>query len=394
MAASGTALLQLRLHRPLVSYQEPSSTCFPPQQWNRHQRLWRSPSRRSLPVLVSSFSSPDPSSAWEREEARWAREEHRWLREEQRWLREESRWNSEREALLRAIAALNQQIEKLERERSPQLAMPDSAITLETLLRAMKDRVAGADSGSRVPPAVLMEQADVKEMILEEITVSESAPVAEKAKGEDKGRKRRMLRVGAEGEDVRAMQEALQKLGFYSGEEDMEFESYSSGTERAVKTWQASIGHADDGIMSLELLERLLGGQGEASPLKGGGNATAAKGITEETKRKAVKVEEDTREFDVSEHRVFLLGENRWEEPARLGTKNGPIGQRATTLTAKIRCISCRGEGRLMCSECDGTGEPNIEPQFLEWVDEDTKCPYCDGHGFVSCDACGGVAIN
>ncbi|KAL6268935.1 hypothetical protein ACE6H2_025846 [Prunus campanulata] len=32
--------------------------------------------------------------------------------------------------------------------------------------------------------------------------------------------------------------EALQKLGFYAGEEDMEFSSFSSGTERAVKTWQ------------------------------------------------------------------------------------------------------------------------------------------------------------
>jgi hypothetical protein len=34
------------------------------------------------------------------------------------------------------------------------------------------------------------------------------------------------------------MQEALQKLGFYSGEEDMEYSSFSSGTDRAVKTWQ------------------------------------------------------------------------------------------------------------------------------------------------------------
>jgi len=37
------------------------------------------------------------------------------------------------------------------------------------------------------------------------------------------------------------MQEALQKLGFYSGEEDMEYSSFSSGTERAVKTWQVSV---------------------------------------------------------------------------------------------------------------------------------------------------------
>ncbi|WCJ24243.1 plastid transcriptionally active 5 [Euphorbia peplus] len=46
-------------------------------------------------------------------------------------------------------------------------------------------------------------------------------------------------------------------LGFYSGEEDMEFSSFSSGTERAVKTWQASLSIPDDGIMTTELLERL-----------------------------------------------------------------------------------------------------------------------------------------
>ena len=39
---------------------------------------------------------------------------------------------------------------------------------------------------------------------------------------------------------LRLWQEALEKLGFYSGEEDMEFSSFSSGTERAVKTWQVS----------------------------------------------------------------------------------------------------------------------------------------------------------
>lgn len=37
-------------------------------------------------------------------------------------------------------------------------------------------------------------------------------------------------------------QEALQRLGFYSGEEDMEYSSFSSGTERAVRTWQVTVG--------------------------------------------------------------------------------------------------------------------------------------------------------
>ncbi|KAL6287330.1 hypothetical protein ACE6H2_011720 [Prunus campanulata] len=65
------------------------------------------------------------------------------------------------------------------------------------------------------------------------------------------------LRKGSEGEEVRAMQEALQKLGFYSVEEDMEFFSFSSGTERAVKTWQASLDAPQDGIVTAELLEQL-----------------------------------------------------------------------------------------------------------------------------------------
>ncbi|KAL6287366.1 hypothetical protein ACE6H2_011756 [Prunus campanulata] len=47
----------------------------------------------------------------------------------------------------------------------------------------------------------------------------------------EKKKSRNALRKGSEGEE-----EALQKLGFYSVEEDMEFSSFSSGTERVVKT--------------------------------------------------------------------------------------------------------------------------------------------------------------
>ncbi|CAL8137770.1 unnamed protein product [Prunus armeniaca] len=49
-------------------------------------------------------------------------------------------------------------------------------------------------------------------------------------------------------------------------EEDMEFSSFSSGTERAVKTWQASLDAPQDGIISelnlssgIEVLESLIG---------------------------------------------------------------------------------------------------------------------------------------
>jgi len=93
-------------------------------------------------------------------------------------------------------------------------------------------------------------------------------------------------------------QEALLKLGFYSGEEDMEYSTFSSGTERAVKTWQvsntvllkiilhailhlcypllmiwtlfqATVGTSENGVMTSELLERLFSGKtGEDAKMK------------------------------------------------------------------------------------------------------------------------------
>lgn len=45
-------------------------------------------------------------------------------------------------------------------------------------------------------------------------------------------------------------------------------------------------------------------------------------------------------------------------------------------------------------AECEGTGDLNVEEQFLEWVEENAKCPYCEGSGSVSCDVClGGRAL-
>ncbi|CAL8137833.1 unnamed protein product [Prunus armeniaca] len=38
----------------------------------------------------------------------------------------------------------------------------------------------------------------------------------------------------------------------------MEFSSFSSGTERVVKTWQASLDAPQDGIVTAELLEQLV----------------------------------------------------------------------------------------------------------------------------------------
>lgn len=241
----------------------------------------------------------------------------------------------------------------------------------------------------------------------EEVVVKEVVQVPEK---ENNGKKRAVLRMGSEGDDVRGMQEALQKLGFYSGEEDMEFSSFSTGTERAVKTWQASIGVSEDGIMTAELLERLdieqnlgapsfTGGKvpedtNTTIPEEKGANGAAIASVTEISEVKETVVGEDGMAgINISEHRVFLLGENRWEEPSRLAGRNKRPETKIGSGKAMTKCTSCRGEGRLLCMECDGSGEPNIEPQFLEWVGEGAKCPYCEGLGHITCDVCEGRKV-
>ncbi|XP_042426879.1 protein disulfide isomerase pTAC5, chloroplastic-like [Zingiber officinale] len=361
------------LHRPPTN----SSFSFP-----------RQPRKNpcSVPSPRNPFSaSVSPStSSWEREEQRWLREEQRWLREEQRWLREESRWVSERDSLLREIAALRHRIEALERDR-PSL---DSVIVSAAASK-------GIPVGN-LPRSALVEETEVQELILEEVRVSESTVEKREMVVDEKKKKslgRQALRRGSEGNDVRLMQEALQRLGFYSGEEDMEYSSFSSGTERAVRTWQATVGAPEDGIMTADLLEWLFmekSTRDAASKFNAdGANGAVVASIAETTEIQQKAVTEDgDAPLKVSERRVFLLGENRWEEPSRLIGRGKPFDN--AKFVSHTKCLSCRGEGRVMCSECDGSGEPNIEPQFLEWAGEDAKCQYCEGLGYTTCDVCRG----
>lgn len=96
--------------------------------------------------------------------------------------------------------------------------------------------------------------------------------------------------------------------------------------------------------------------------------------------------------------RVFLLGENWWEELSsfRKLKINGVllvllwVGQKVVYIE---KCFFCKGEGVIMCSECEGIGELNVEDQFLDWVEEGVKCFYCEGIGVIDCDVCDGVGI-
>ncbi|KAL2927257.1 Protein disulfide isomerase pTAC5 chloroplastic, partial [Bienertia sinuspersici] len=210
------------------------------------------------------------------------------------------------------------------------------------------------------------------------------------------------LKVGAEGEEVRALQEALMSLGFYSGEEDMEYSSFSTGTERAVKTWQASIGIHEDGVMTVELLERLYASQQtkSSSPPTPSVNDGAMK--KDEANGAPINVKDDQQtvvkkeptDTGISENRVFLLGENRWEDSSRITKGNDKLGTGVKAQSSAPKCLVCRGEGRLLCMECDGTGDLNIEEQqFLDWAEEGAKCPYCEGLGYTICDVCDGKCV-
>uniref|UniRef100_A0A453CIA0 Peptidoglycan binding-like domain-containing protein n=1 Tax=Aegilops tauschii subsp. strangulata TaxID=200361 RepID=A0A453CIA0_AEGTS len=350
--------------------------------------------RRAVLQLVRSAASSS-SSAWEeREEARWLREEQRWLREEQRWLREESRWRAEREALLAEITALRLRLRALEPLPPAAKPVPPPAPAARVAPPppppAPAARVAPpppppARAARVAPPPPPPAPAARVEVRKEVVVVEEKAKAKPKPKAGAGSGKKRALRVGSEGEEVRAMQEALEKLGFYSGEEDTEFSSFSTGTERAVKTWQASIGTTEDGLMTSELLEMLFTGRTEDDIRKEGVNGALVPPVTE-----TAEVQQPVEgKIDYNKHRVYLLGENRWEDPSRLTKKDKPIS--GSTAASTKQCITCRGEGRLLCLECDGTGEPNIEPQFLVWVGEDTKCPYCEGLGYTICDVCQGI---
>ncbi|KAH0637443.1 hypothetical protein KY285_037177 [Solanum tuberosum] len=384
---------------------------------NLHNNNTYTPKFFSLKNSSASFSVSHVcySGSPEREESRWLREEQRWLREEQRWLREERRWEAEREALLVQIRELQLRVEELESSRDSLLpeatSVTETVANIAKLLQMLKEGEGGknvtviAETGSIALPLVL-EAAKQNEVVVKEAPQQEKVirEVPKESEGEgNKAKKKRTLKKGSEGDEVRLLQEQLLKLGFYCGEEDMEFSSFSSGTERAVKTWQASSDLREDGIMTSELLEKLYMVQNidrvKENPKQPDGTEakTSANGAPiasimeiEEVQQTIVK-EDGVSETEVSHHRVFLLGENRWEEPSRLSASKKPA--ETTSGSTTTTCITCRGEGRILCMECDGTGEPNIEEQFMEWIDEGMKCPYCEGHGFITCDVCQGKKI-
>ena len=78
-------------------------------------------------------------------------------------------------------------------------------------------------------------------------------------------------------------------------------------------------------------------------------NGAAASHIQVPDIQKRDAKENGAAETKVPHSRVFLLGENRWEDSSRLIGRNKQDGGSSINKDA-TRCISCRGEGRLLCS--------------------------------------------
>ncbi|CAL8137710.1 unnamed protein product [Prunus armeniaca] len=160
----------------------------------------------------------------------------------------------------------------------------------------------------------------------------------------------------------------------------MEFSSFSSGTERAVKTWQASLDAPQDGIVAqIEGLDNkgstLTATQKQpahvrisfSEPLHRLKHSNSSNGcvgyvVWEDTNGAAVTsgteisevqqtlVKEGVTKVEVSKHRVFLLGENRWKDSSGLSRNQKNVGE-SKTVNTTTRCVTCRGEGRLLCAD-------------------------------------------
>ncbi|CAI7753103.1 unnamed protein product [Closterium sp. NIES-53] len=250
-------------------------------------------------------------------------------------------------------------------------------------------------------------------------------------KQEEGARKgQRKLNRGLYGDDVAQLQAALARQGFYCGEEDEEDEFFGANTESAVKTWQATMKLQEDGIVTPALFSLLVGNpRPAAEPATKPAPELPAKPSTEPSSSSSSQVSPRappaTREkreieryarsdLEMGQRRVFLLGENRWEDPNTLIGRGGEEvegkeeggeeeeeeergeveGKGKGRGGRDLVDVKGKGKGKKGKKggdgECEGTGDLNIEEQFLDWVEDGACCLYCNGTGAITCDLCDG----
>jgi murein L,D-transpeptidase YcbB/YkuD len=80
-----------------------------------------------------------------------------------------------------------------------------------------------------------------------------SAPVADAKRGKDNAATNPVLRLGSKGPAVRTMQNLLSKMGFKTAVDG----DFGPKTEAAVKAYQKTVGHAEDGVCGPKMWGRL-----------------------------------------------------------------------------------------------------------------------------------------
>ncbi|CAL2244800.1 unnamed protein product, partial [Prunus armeniaca] len=162
--------------------------------------------------------------------------------------------------------------------------------------------------------------------IQEEIEEVSAVPEVKEEK-----KSRNPLRKGSEGEEVRAMQEASQKLDFTWVRKAWSFPASQVGPNVLSR-----LGKSSNGCVGYVVWEDT--------------NGAAVTSGTEISEVQQTLVKEGVTKVEVSKHRVFLLGENRWKVSFGLSRNQKNVGE-SKTVNTTTRCVTCRGEGRLLCAD-------------------------------------------
>ena len=114
-----------------------------------------------------------------------------------------------------------------------------------------------------------------------------------------------IIQEGDGGADVRSMQAALTNVGFYCGEEDMQWWQVGEPTRQALLTFQSSVKLPQTGVCDQQTWLALLGPNATPEDIK----RVKLEGNDEDG-----AAEYDTDMTD-STGRVWLIGEQRWSKP-------------------------------------------------------------------------------
>ncbi|XP_049936754.1 protein disulfide isomerase pTAC5, chloroplastic-like isoform X2 [Nymphaea colorata] len=223
------------------------------------------------------------------------------------------------------------EIEALKRERLSQEA---SVIDLITNLTGLLQTLKGADLKS-----VLASSRNQIPDRIEEVPVVDSVPE------EERKEKRRLRRKGSEGEDVRGLElSSFAEIRILLRRGGCRIFNLFERSRECCKN-MASVGLPEDGVMTLELLERIYAEvplkanadeddeERSTEPIAGkdgvnGSVRASSTSVTEVSEMKEMLLKDNVFiEVVTSEHKAFLLEENRWEEPSRLLGSNKQNGK-------------------------------------------------------------------